>query len=86
MINEGLKLLEENKVQRPSDIDVIWLNGYGWPANKGGPIWYGDQIGATALLAKMRQLAAMDAAFSPAKLLERLAAYGGVLSILTPVG
>ncbi|MDG1068137.1 MAG: 3-hydroxyacyl-CoA dehydrogenase NAD-binding domain-containing protein, partial [Sulfitobacter sp.] len=42
MINEAVKILEENKAQRPSDIDVVWLNGYGWPADKGGPMFYGD--------------------------------------------
>ena len=77
MINEALKILEENKVQRPSDIDVIWRDGYGWPADKGGPLWYGDQIGAAAILAKMHQLGDEDDAFSPAKLLETLAASGG---------
>ena len=46
MINESVKILEENKAQRPSDIDIVWLNGYGWPADKGGPIWYGDMVGA----------------------------------------
>ena len=76
MINEALKILEENKVQRPSDIDVIWLNGYGWPADKGGPICYGDRIGAATILAKMQQLGDEDDAFSPAKLLETLAKSG----------
>ena len=76
MINEALKILEENKVQRPSDIDVIWLNGYGWPADKGGPMCYGDRIGAATILAKMQQLGDEDDAFSPAKLLETLAKSG----------
>jgi len=35
MVNEALAILEENKAQRPSDIDVVWLNGYGWPLDKG---------------------------------------------------
>ena len=50
MINEAVKILEENKAQRPSDIDVVWLNGYGWPADKGGPMFYGDMVGAQAVL------------------------------------
>ena len=45
-----MKILEENKAQRPSDIDVVWLNGYGWPADKGGPMFYGDMVGAQAVL------------------------------------
>jgi len=55
---------------------VIWLNGYGWPADKGGPMCYGDCIGAATILAKMQQLGDEDDAFSPAKLLETLAKSG----------
>jgi len=56
MINEAVKILEENKAQRPSDIDVVWLNGYGWPADKGGPMFYGDMVGAQAVLDVMEKL------------------------------
>lgn len=77
MINEAVKILEENKAQRPSDIDVVWLNGYGWPGDKGGPMWFGDQVGAAKVLAKMEELAAEDDSFSPAPLLRELAANGG---------
>jgi len=45
MINEGAKILEEGIAQRASDIDVIWVNGYGWPVYRGGPMWYADSIG-----------------------------------------
>ena len=77
MINEAVKILEENKAQRPSDIDVVWLNGYGWPADKGGPMFYGDMVGAKAVLARMEQLGADDPAFAPADLLRQLAATDG---------
>lgn len=77
MINEGLKILEENKAQRPSDIDVVWLNGYGWPQDKGGPMFYGDVVGAPAILARMEKLAADDPEFAPAETLKKLAAEGG---------
>ncbi len=77
MINEAVKILEENKAQRPSDIDVVWLNGYGWPADKGGPMFYGDRVGAAAVLARMETLGAEDAAFSPAQALRALAETGG---------
>ncbi|MHA6261881.1 3-hydroxyacyl-CoA dehydrogenase [Arenibacterium sp. CAU 1754] len=77
MINEAVKILEENKAQRPSDIDVVWLNGYGWPADKGGPMFYGDMVGAPAILARMEKLAAEDPAFEPAQTLRDLAALGG---------
>lgn len=77
MINESVKILEENKAQRPSDIDIVWLNGYGWPADKGGPIWYGDMVGAQAVLDVMDRLGADDDMFKPAQTLRDLAASGG---------
>jgi len=77
MINEAVKILEENKAQRPSDIDVVWLNGYGWPADKGGPMFYGDMVGAQAVLDVMERLGAEDPAFAPAQLLRDLAKNGG---------
>lgn len=77
MINEAVKILEENKAQRPSDIDVVWLNGYGWPPDKGGPMWYGDQVGAATVLAKMEELAAEDDSCTPAALLRELAEQDG---------
>jgi 3-hydroxyacyl-CoA dehydrogenase len=45
LFEEGKKILAEGIVQRPSDIDVIWLNGYGFPRHKGGPLWYTNEIG-----------------------------------------
>ncbi|OAN92324.1 3-hydroxyacyl-CoA dehydrogenase [Sulfitobacter geojensis] len=77
MINEAVKILEENKAQRPSDVDVVWLNGYGWPADKGGPMFYGDMVGAQAVLDRMEKLGADDPAFAPAETLRKLAASAG---------
>ncbi len=77
MINEGLKILEEGKAQRPSDIDVIWLNGYGWPRDKGGPMYYADTVGAAKILARMEKLAAEDERLAPAETLRKLASNGG---------
>ena len=77
MINEAVKILEENKAQRPSDVDVVWLNGYGWPADKGGPMFYGDMVGAQAVLDRMEKLGAEDPEFAPADTLRKLAASGG---------
>ena len=77
MINEGLKILEEKKAQRASDIDIVWLNGYGWPADKGGPMLYGDMVGAEAVLATMERLGKEDARFAPSATLKRLAKDGG---------
>ena len=77
MINEGAKILEEKKAIRPSDIDVVWVNGYGWPVYRGGPMHYGDQIGLDKVLEKMKTLqAAMGDDFKPAALLEKLVAEG----------
>ncbi|HEV7691074.1 MAG TPA: 3-hydroxyacyl-CoA dehydrogenase NAD-binding domain-containing protein [Hyphomonadaceae bacterium] len=50
MINEGACLLEEKMAQRAGDIDVTWLNGYGWPQDKGGPMFLGDHVGLENVL------------------------------------
>jgi 3-hydroxyacyl-CoA dehydrogenase len=77
MINEGAKILDEGKAMRASDIDVVWLNGYGWPAYRGGPMYYADQIGLKVVLDKMKEFQAKNGdQFKPAALLERLAAEG----------
>ena len=77
MINEGAKILEEGKAIRPSDIDVVWQNGYGWPVYQGGPMWYGDHVGLPKVLAKMQEFhATMGDQFKPSALLERLVAEG----------
>ncbi len=77
MINEGAKILEEGKAIRPSDIDVIWINGYNWPAYRGGPMWYADHIGLDKILTRLRELeASAGPQWAPAPLLERLAGEG----------
>jgi 3-hydroxyacyl-CoA dehydrogenase len=77
MINEGGKILEEGKAIRSSDIDIVWINGYGWPVYRGGPMFYGDTIGLDKVLAKMKQFEGqMGAEFAPSKLLEKLAGEG----------
>jgi 3-hydroxyacyl-CoA dehydrogenase len=77
MINEGAKILEERKAIRASDIDVIWINGYNWPAYRGGPMYLADQIGLGNILARLQQLeATAGPQWTPAPLLERLAAEG----------
>ena len=83
MINEGVKILEEGKAIRSSDIDVVWQNGYGWPVYRGGPMWYGDQIGPAKVLEKMKEFQAkMGDDFKPAALLEKLVADGKKFSDL----
>ena len=77
MINEGAKILEERKAIRASDIDVIWINGYNWPAYRGGPMYYADQIGLGNIVTRLQQLeATAGPQWAPAPLLERLAAEG----------
>ncbi|MEO9969538.1 MAG: 3-hydroxyacyl-CoA dehydrogenase NAD-binding domain-containing protein [Hyphomonadaceae bacterium] len=86
MIDEALKILEEGKAQRASDIDIIWLNGYGWPADKGGPMLYGDMIGAEAVLETMEKIGAGNERFTPSKTLRRLAKDGGRFTEVQPGG
>jgi len=56
MINEGACILEEGMAQRASDIDVVWLNGYGWPQDKGGPMFLGDRVGLDRVLAVVERV------------------------------
>jgi 3-hydroxyacyl-CoA dehydrogenase len=77
MINEGAKILEEKIAIRPSDIDIVWINGYGWPAYRGGPMFYGDTVGLQTVVAKLKQYGPkLGADFSLSPLLEKLAAEG----------
>jgi 3-hydroxyacyl-CoA dehydrogenase len=50
MVNEGHLILEEGMAQRPSDIDVVWIYGYGWPIYRGGPMFWGDLEGASKIV------------------------------------
>ncbi|WP_027014645.1 3-hydroxyacyl-CoA dehydrogenase NAD-binding domain-containing protein [Comamonas composti] len=85
MINEGAKILDEGMAIRPSDIDVVWVNGYGWPVYRGGPMFYGDQIGLPRVLAKMQEFESRyGPQFKPARLLEELVASGRKFSDLSP--
>ena len=78
MINEGAKILEEGIVARPLDIDVVWLNGYGFPAYLGGPLFYADTVGLKKVydaILKYRDLIGAEY-WTPSPLLERLAMEG----------
>ena len=77
MVNEALIILEENKAQRPSDVDVIWSFGYGWPGDSGGPMFYGDMVGADKILATMQSLAVIMRRLSRPRHWRKLAADGG---------
>jgi len=55
MINEGAKILAEGIAQRASDIDVVWIYGYGWPVYRGGPMFYADTVGAGEVVAALER-------------------------------
>lgn len=77
MVNEGAKILDEGIASRSSDVDIIWVTGYGWPRYSGGPMFWADLQGLPAILAKLKALeAAHGPAFTPSPLIERLAAEG----------
>lgn len=82
MVNEGAKILDEAIAIRGSDIDVIWVNGYGWPVYRGGPMHWADSLGLDVVVAKIRdhgnRLGGSHWELSP--LLERLATGGGALA------
>jgi 3-hydroxyacyl-CoA dehydrogenase len=84
LVNEGARLLDEGIELSDSDIDVVFLAGYGFPRYRGGPMFYADLAGLPDVVARMRAFAGLpraDAAFwQPAPLLARLAAEGGKLS------
>ena len=77
LINEGAKSLEEGMALRASDIDIIWINGYGFPAYRGGPMLYAQEVGLAKVLDVMRRLAdAHGKDLAPAPLLARLVKEG----------
>ncbi|WP_343521433.1 3-hydroxyacyl-CoA dehydrogenase NAD-binding domain-containing protein [Sphingomonas sp.] len=55
MVNEGAKILEEGMAQRASDIDVVWIYGYGWPPYRGGPMFWADQVGLKTIVAGLEK-------------------------------
>jgi 3-hydroxyacyl-CoA dehydrogenase len=84
MINEGARILEEKIASRPSDIDVVWLYGYGWPVYRGGPMFYADQVGLKHVADRLSFYAKQtnDPSLEPAPLLKRLADEGKTFASL----
>ena len=73
MINEGFKILEEGMAIRASDIDIIWINGYGWPVYEGGPMFYGNLIGFEKILEWLKKMEEeYGADFTPSPYLEKV--------------
>jgi 3-hydroxyacyl-CoA dehydrogenase len=84
MINEGARILHEGIAQRPGDIDVIWVYGYGFPVYRGGPMHYADSVGLAYIRDRLMAFARTtgDDRHRPAPLLEELAAAGKGFSSL----
>jgi 3-hydroxyacyl-CoA dehydrogenase len=82
MVNEGAKILEEGIAIRGSDVDVVWVNGYGGPMYRGGPMYWADSVGLAEIVDRIKdygdRLGGRHWELSP--LLERLAADGGSLA------
>ena len=73
MINEGFKILDEGMAIRASDIDIIWINGYGWPIYEGGPMFYGNLIGYDKILSWLQGMEKdYGSDFSPSPYLEKV--------------
>ena len=56
MVNEALLILEERMAQRPSDIDIVWLNGYGFPRDKGGLLFWANKVGSSQILEGLKKM------------------------------
>jgi 3-hydroxyacyl-CoA dehydrogenase len=79
LVNEGARILAEGIASRASDIDLVYLNGYGFPAHRGGPMLYADTVGLPNVVRALRRFAAepgADPSWQPAPLLLKLAEEG----------
>jgi len=77
MVNEGAKILAEGIALRASDIDVVWIAGYGWPVFTGGPMFWAETVGLAKIVERLSAYEVIHGAdFAPAPLLVRLAAEG----------
>jgi 3-hydroxyacyl-CoA dehydrogenase len=77
LVNEGARILEEGYALRAVDIDIIYINGYGFPAHRGGPMWYADTVGLKKVYDRVREFHAQHGYWwEPAPLLKRLAEEG----------
>ena len=77
LVNEGAYILEEGIAAKASDIDIVWINGYGWPVYRGGPMFYADTVGLPTVVAKLKEYGPkLGANFTISPLLEKMAAEG----------
>ncbi|QGZ56421.1 3-hydroxyacyl-CoA dehydrogenase NAD-binding domain-containing protein [Paraburkholderia acidiphila] len=80
LVNEGAAILEEGIAVRASDVDAVYLHGYGFPAWRGGPMFYADTVGVYNVRRALREFAAADTSWKPASLIDRLADEGGAFN------
>ncbi len=81
LVNEGAKILDEGIALRASDIDTVWINGYGFPVHRGGPMFHADTVGVANVLAKVNQYRQRHGkVWQASALLERLAREGGTFA------
>jgi len=84
LVNEGARILEEGYALRAVDIDMIYVTGYGFPAYRGGPMWYADTVGLPNVYKRVCQFEAQHGAlWTPAPLLKQLAEEGGKFADFT---
>ena len=85
MVNEGAKILSEGIAIRGSDVDVVWINGYGWPMYTGGPMFWADTVGLSDVADRIKHYASTLGGehWTISPLIEQLAADGGSLSTYT---
>ncbi len=77
LVNEGARALEEGFALRASDIDIVYINGYGFPSYRGGPMWYAGTIGLARVYERIREFEKQHGKlWTPAPLLQRLAEEG----------
>ena len=78
LVNEGARILEEGVAQRSGDMDIVYINGYGFPIWRGGPMFYANQLGLSEVINKMGAFSKLDENFwKPAPLLQKLADNSG---------
>ena len=84
LVNEGARIVEDGTAQRSSDIDIVYINGYGFPVWRGGPMFYADQVGLSEVARTLQQFASAPGAdqelWKPAPLLASLASQGKTFS------
>ena len=84
LVNEAARILEEGIALRAVDVDIVYLNGYGFPAYRGGPMWYADTVGLKNVYDRVCEFEqAHGEVWAPAPLLERLAFDGKTFADFT---